>query len=727
MAGDRAHSLSEERRDGAALLWLDVPNRPYNVLDSQVLAELNAAFDRLAADPSLHLLVLASRKETGFLAGADLHEFTTVGGAADAAARSAAGQQLFDKLAELRMPTVAVIHGVCLGGGLELALACDYRVAVDQPGTTIGLPEIKLGLLPGWGGTQRLPRVIGIERAIQVILQSRQLNAAEALRWGLVDAAVATRDEAVKQATGSLGVGARQEGKRPKGTPRRRTWRQRLLEGTAPGRWLLFREAERVVQRKVPDDMPGPLEALQAIRIGISRGMPAGLAYEREAIGRLSTTTACRNLVTLFFLIENARKRSEAPSSDGVPAIRRVGVVGAGTMGAGIAQLAAIKGFDVVIQEVNEAALAAGVRKVEDLFMKAAERGVFPAEEARKKLAAIGKTTTWEDFESLDLVVEAVVEAMALKKEVFRELERRCRPQAILATNTSSLSVQELQEGLSRPGRVGGLHFFNPVHKMPLVEVVQAPATEPSVCGALARWAADLGKTPVLVKDSPGFVVNRILMPYLNEAVLLVAEGMPVERLDGVMRRFGMPMGPFELMDQVGLDVGAHIGRTMQPFVGDRFPPNPTFERMAAKGWLGQKSGVGFYRYHGKKKQVNAELRAAGVFPEAKCPGQAEAGDARDRMVLLMVNEAAACLGEGLAASAEVIDLAMVLGTGWAPHRGGPLRYAEDCGVVAVVKDLEGLTRRLGPRFEPCAELRRRAAGDEKWHTLSASTLTAGR
>jgi 3-hydroxyacyl-CoA dehydrogenase/enoyl-CoA hydratase/3-hydroxybutyryl-CoA epimerase len=470
--------------------------------------------------------------------------------------------------------------------------------------------------------------------------------------------------------------------------------------------------------------MPAPLKALEAIKVGMNRGIEAGLAYEREAIGWLATTPACRNLVTLFFLIENARK---GPVTADQPAIRRVGIVGAGTMGAGIAQLAAINGFDIVIQEVNETALAAGVKKVEELFHKAVQRGLLSAENMRKKLSDLGKTTSWEGFGDVDLVVEAVLEDMGLKKKVFQELERHTRADTILATNTSSLSVREIQEGLTHPERVGGLHFFNPVHKMPLVEVVETPVTGAGIGTILARWAADLGKIPVQVKDGPGFVVNRILMPYLYEAVILAAEKVPLERIDYIMRRFGMPMGPFELMDQVGLDVGAHIARTMQPFVAKRFPPNETFERMTQRGWLGQKSGTGFYRYEGKKKQINPDLESSQIFTEVAAKTSSDSGTIRDRMVLLMVNEAAACLGEGLAASAEVIDLAMVLGTGWAPHRGGPLRYAEDQGLTAMVKSLESLARRVGTRFEPCAELRRRVESGGKFYTVSAANLQAGK
>ena len=516
--------------------------------------------------PRIRLLVIVSRKPSSFVVGADIQEFTKVTGPDDAMALSAVGQRLFDKLSSLPMPTVAVIHGLCLGGGLELALACDYRAVLDAPEAQIGFPEIELGILPAWGGTQRLPRVVGLERAFQVILQRRRLNAGAALRWGLADFRAPDQETALREIESKYKDLFVTQGKRVRERLPLRTWRQRFLEGTKLSRWLLFRGVARVLRRRVPDDMPAPWEALRAIEVGQRHGIAAGLAREREAVGRLAQSTAARNLISLFFLIEQARKggldgASTAESAAARQSIRRVGVVGAGIMGAGIAQLAAIKGFDLVVQEINEAALAAGVRKIGELLQKAVKRGVLPAGDAERLLARMGKTTSWEGFGDVDLVIEAAIEDLEIKRQLFRELEKRTKNTAILATNTSSLSVTELQKSSARPTRIAGLHFFNPVHKMPLVEVIHAPVTAKDIAPVLASWAAGLGKTPVIVRDSPGFLVNRILMPYLNEAGMLIAEGLPVEHVDRIMRRFGMPMGPLELLDQVGLDVAAHVAQ----------------------------------------------------------------------------------------------------------------------------------------------------------------------
>jgi 3-hydroxyacyl-CoA dehydrogenase/enoyl-CoA hydratase/3-hydroxybutyryl-CoA epimerase len=705
-ANVRIEQLATDR----AALWLDVADRPVNVFNRQVLADFAAALDHVAADGSCQILFVSSAKPSGFIAGADLHEFAAIRSSVVASTLSAQGQELFDKLANLPQTTIAVIAGTCLGGGLECALACDYRIVVDHPKTQLGLPEIELGLIPAWGGTQRLPRVIGLEPALRMILGRKRLNAQEALRWRLANV-LATSDKDLPLVLGLMAEQARRQGKRSLSHLPLLNWRQRLIESHPLGRLLIFRGSQRLLRERVPDDMPAPADALDAVRIGLKYGMDAGLAYEREAVGRLAITSACRNLVTLFFLQEQARKR---PAPDAAQAqIRKVGIVGAGTMGAGIAQVAAIKGFEVVVQEVNEAALAAGMQKIEDLFGKAVEHRVLSQQDAQQKLAAIGRTTTWQGFADVDLVVEAVIEEMDAKRAVFRELEQRTRPTAFLATNTSSLLVAGLQESREHPERIGGLHFFNPVHKMPLVEVVRGPATDEPTLTALRQFAIALGKTPVVVKDSPGFLVNRILMAYLNEAIGLLWEaGMEVKLADRLMRRFGMLMGPFEVLDQVGIDVANHVEKTIRSSATDAFPSYPLLGTMVERGWLGAKSGRGFYLYRdGKPQGQNAELPR-----DVRSAKTENVHESRDRMVLLMVNQAAACLEEGIAVDAPTVDLAMVFGTGWAPHRGGPLRYADDRGLAEIVRVLMELSKAHGPRFEPCNELRGRAERGESFY-----------
>jgi 3-hydroxyacyl-CoA dehydrogenase/enoyl-CoA hydratase/3-hydroxybutyryl-CoA epimerase len=715
-----------------ATLWLDVQGQRFNVLTPAVLDELDEAFSALDKAPGLVGLLIRSAKPSGFLAGADIHEFAGIQTADQAKALSARGQQVFAHLEQIgdRIPTGALIEGPCLGGGLELALACTCRLAVARPDSQFGLPEVELGLLPAWGGTQRLPRTIGLENALQVIVGGRRLKAREAFACGLADGFLPPEVTTSGLDSPELLLAGRSPrgGRRPR-APAKRTWRQRILESTAFGRWLILRGTERILRRRVPDDMPAPFEALEAVRVGLKQGMEAGLAREREGAGRLATSMASRNLVGLFLQREAARKVPEELRSQAGQPIRRVGVVGAGTMGAGIAQLAALKGCDVVVQEVNESALGAGLLKIAVLFQKAVERGLLSQEESQKRLSAIRGTTKWNGFEDVELVVEAALEDLDAKRGIFRELENRVPFAAILATNTSSLSVARIQEGLTHPERVAGLHFFNPVHKMPLVEVIHATRTDPRTPPALVQWAVALGKTPVLVRDSPGFVVNRVLLPYLSEAVVLATQRVAPARIDRAMRRFGMPMGPLELLDQIGLDVATHVAESIadKQHAAHADLVRALFEQMRSKGWLGQKSGAGFYRYRGRSKRLNVPAlkmlyRQQGPGPRRAVPPQP--GEVRDRLVLPMVNAAAACLGEGVAADAETIDLAMVLGTGWAPHRGGPLHYADTRGPAEIVRILDGFARHLGPWFEPCDELRRRADGGSRF--VSAA-LASGR
>lgn len=709
----RSETIAADRDvDGSLHLTIDVAASGVNVLGRQALADLDQALDAVAEASRTPLLVIRSGKKSGFVAGADIGELAAISDAAGAESFSALGQKVFARLAALPMPTLAAISGACLGGGLELALACDYRLIFDRPGTQLGLPEVELGLLPAWGGTQRLPRVIGLERALQMIVGGKRLDARTALAWGLADG-IAVAEGELREQFSALALLAAARGKRPRRRLPLHSWRQRLLESTGLGRRLIWRATRRLLMRRAPEDMPAPFEACEAIRIGLAQGIDAGLAQERAAAGRLAASTACRNLVALWLQTEKSRKLPEGLAAQ-ARQVQRVGVVGAGVMGAGIAQLAAIKGLDVFIQEINRDALEAGKARVTDLFEKAVQRGVLSAAEARQREAAMRWTLSWEGFPSVDVVIEAAVEELSLKKKVFAELAARTPPEAILATNTSSLTVGALQEDMPGAERVAGMHFFNPVHKMRLVEVVGAPATQEQATATLARLAIVLGKVPVIVGDGPGFVVNRVLVPYLGEAVRLVAEGLGIAAIDRTMKRFGMPMGPLEVLDQVGLDVAAHVARSTASVFAERFGSSDALERMRQAGLLGQKSGKGFYLYKGKRPQPNpaAEALLRQGAPPSMVPALPEAAriaEARERLVLLSINEAALALSEGLAEDVSTIDLALVLGAGWAPHRGGPLHYADDRGLNDVITTMAGLAARHGRRFEPCDELRRRA------------------
>jgi 3-hydroxyacyl-CoA dehydrogenase/enoyl-CoA hydratase/3-hydroxybutyryl-CoA epimerase len=696
--------------DGVAALILDVPERSVNALSRQVLADLDAALDRVAAEKSFRLLVIRSGKPATFIVGADIHELAGLKTPEEAVAFSELGQRLFNKLWRLPIPTAAVIGGACLGGGLELAMACDYRIVLDHPRTLLGMPEVELGLIPAWGGTVWLPALVGTERALRMILGGQRLSAKEAVAWGLADEISSEKEE---EPPACLAAPV----KRRWGPPARLSFRQRILENRL-GRWLIFRGAARRIRRRAPDDMPAPFEALEAVRAGLRGGMDAGLACEREAVARLSQSDACRNLIGLFLGREAARKPYEKKQRGGPEPIRRVGVVGAGAMGASIVQLAILKGCDVVVREPTEPALGAAILRLLGLFNQAVQAGLLAPSDVQKTLANIHGTTAWKGFADLDLVIECVAEDAKVKRSVFREMEKHTSRSTALVTNTSSLAVAPLGEDLQYPDRVAGLHFFNPVLKVPLVEIVPTAATKQEVLDELAGWVVGLGKVPVFVKDSPGFLVNRILAPYLNEAVTLVAEGMRVQLVDDAMRRFGMLAGPLQVLDQVGLDVAAAVASSLSAALPNAPSPSRGFEVMRSQKWLGSKTEVGFYRYRRGRASPNPdaerllrEQAATGHVIENASPDDLMA-EARERLVGLMVNEAARCLAEGLVKDAATLDLAMALGSGWAPHRGGPLRYGAWRGYGDVVESLEGLARRLGPRFEPAAELRRLAAGD---------------
>jgi 3-hydroxyacyl-CoA dehydrogenase/enoyl-CoA hydratase/3-hydroxybutyryl-CoA epimerase len=600
-----------------------------------------------------------------------------------------------------------VIEGVCLGGGLEFALACRHRVARDDSSTKLGLPEIQLGLIPGWGGTQRLPRLIGVRAALRMILEGNKVSAKEAAKMGLVDSAFSpeTFESQLSEYLSKLLAGnrARRVGKGATDV---------LLDGTWLGRHFVFREAHRAIAKKAKH-YPALPAALAAIKAGVQRSRKKGMALEREGFVNLLFTDTARNLIELFFQRERAGKIATWAKVERsqLPAVKRVAVLGGGIMGSGIAQLAALSGYDVVLKELNAELAAAGMKRVESLMDEAVRKGVMRSDEARARLGAITPTTEWEPIQNADLAIEAVVEREGVKREIFTQLGQRLRPEAILATNTSSLTVARVAEPASGQQRVGGLHFFNPVHKMQLVEVVRGPDTDSRTVGTLVDFVRRLGKTPVVVADGPGFLVNRILFPYLDEAIRLLDAGFSTQAIDRAATSFGMPMGPLELFDHVGLDVAAEVARSLHGLSTDPSPTPEWVSAMVQNGLLGRKSGHGFYAWtdgrRGQPSHWGEHVPTHRTRPHDE-DAKNEAGLTllQQRLLYPMVNEAAHCLETGVADAPWVVDLAMVLGTGFAPFTGGPLRAADSWGIRQVVGDLEKLHRACGDRFEPCPMLR---------------------
>jgi 3-hydroxyacyl-CoA dehydrogenase/enoyl-CoA hydratase/3-hydroxybutyryl-CoA epimerase len=706
----------EQDRPGVMTVFVDMPGRPVNVADESLLRDMAALLDHLEGDRSLSLVVFRSGKESGFLAGADLNQLQqiTTREAAETALR--AGQELFTRIAELPMMTVAVIHGPCLGGGLEFALACKFRVARDDASTRLGLPETQLGLLPGWGGTQRLPRLIGVEPALRMILEGRRLPATKAQKWGLVDMAAPPDQFENAVRTFLTDRLAGKSVRRP-----RRSLTARMRDDTQAGRWIVFRMARKRLAGR-GRQYPALAAAVKAIETGLNRGLTAGLQVERDEFCRLLFTPTCRQLVELFFQRERARKPATwSGESDVAPPVKTVAVIGAGTMGAGIAQLMAYEGLNVVLKDIRQDLVTAGLDRIARLMQDAVKSGSISAAESELRQKSITGTTEWDSVSRADLALEAVLERLDIKQEVFRELDRRLPPSACLVSNTSALPISELSGATSRPAQVAGLHFFNPVHRMQLVEVVRSAATGERTTAILVQLVHDLGKVPIVVADSPGFLVNRILFPYLDEAVRLVCEGVPADRVDREAEDFGMFMGPLELLDQVGIDIAADVAQSIAALSPEASPAPERLKAMAGQGKLGRKAGTGFYAYRkGHKRGVAEKPPEQQAAPRLPAPRQFGNGESipgiAQRLALAVINAAAQCLADRIVTEAWMVDLAMVLGTGFAPFRGGPLRLADEWGIGSIVDALDQLAENFGPRFRPCALLQEMNREGRRFH-----------
>ena len=691
--------------DGVATVVFDVPRRRVNVWSRETLTELEDVLGELATREDLSAIVFRSGKPDTFIAGADIDMLTAITSGAEAIALARRGQAVFQRLADLSVPTVAAIHGACVGGGLEFALACSFRVASDGEPTRLGFPEVQLGILPAWGGTQRAPRVAGLQEALKLILTGRLVSARRAAKIGLVDQVVseghlldAARELAraaiagAGPATGNGGLAAL------------------LVERNPIARRLVLARARGNVRERTGGHYPAPFAAIDVVELGLAEGMAAGLVAEAEAVGELAMTPAARNLMWLYQRREAARK---PPGAGAARTVRRIGILGAGVMGGAIAEVAAYTRIEVRLKDVDHARVAAGLAHASRIVRRAERRGRLSPREARDLRNRISGTTGYRGFGRVDVVVEAVVEDLQVKREVLAAVEREAGPETVLATNTSSLRVDELAAALARPEKFGGLHFFNPVEKMPLVEIVRGEKTGDDALATLHGLSVALGKTPVVVGDGPGFWVNRLLMPYLNEAAHLYAEGVAVETLDGALERFGLPMGPLALLDEVGLDIAAKVGKVLAQAFPDRLRRHALLHRLEMTGRLGKKSGRGFYKYRdGRRKEPDDRLREELGLVTSEAAAEQRVFDEPylvARCLYPMVNEAARALEEGIVETPDDGDLALVMGIGWPPFRGGLLRWADEIGLPRVVGRLEEWAAAIDPRFAPSSALRERA------------------
>jgi 3-hydroxyacyl-CoA dehydrogenase/enoyl-CoA hydratase/3-hydroxybutyryl-CoA epimerase len=694
---------------GVAWITFDDPERKVNVLSESVLTRLSELLTEvrdLASRSKVRVVVLCSAK-SGFIAGADVTAIEAIEDPAVGAEGSRSGQRVFGSLNDLGVPSVAAIHGICLGGGVEVSLACSHRIASDSPATKMGLPEVLFGILPAWGGTTRLPRLVGLEAALDLLLSGRQISSSSARRMGLVDEVVPADLFRQKVAAFAESVATK-----PRKTSRvRRPLLKRFKDGTPPGRWLVHYFAKKMVMRRTGGHYPAHLKILEVVTRSTNKPLAKALEIEAKAAGELVVSSVCKNLIHVFHLREEARKGTGVDDDTVEPgSVEYLAVLGAGVMGGGIAQLAAHRGIHVRMKDIRHEAVASGLQHAGQLFRGLVKRRKLRRREADQRMALISGGLGYEGFKRQDLVVEAVVEKMDIKRIVLRETENAVGKACVLATNTSSLSVDEMASALARPDNFVGMHFFNPVHRMPLVEVVRGAQSSDHAVATTYKLVVTLGKVPVVTNDGPGFLVNRILGPYMNEAGFLLADGASVEAVDRAAKHFGMPMGPLRLVDEVGIDISTHAGQSLHEALGDRLSPSPPLVALSESGRLGKKGGLGFYRYE-KNKEKGVDPGIYTLLSEA-VPGVRATFDEREirgRLVLAMVNEAARVLEEGIVRRASDVDLAMIMGTGFPPFRGGLLRFADTVHTRTILSRLEEFEGQCGARFAPADLIRRLA------------------
>lgn len=704
----RAFTL-ERRDDGIAIIHIDVPGESMNTLKASFAAEVDAVLVELEQINDLAGVILLSDKPGSFVAGADISMIDGCANAADAESLARQGQAMFDRIEQLKVPVVAAIDGACLGGGLELALACHYRVCADSSRTVIGLPEVQLGLLPGSGGTQRLPRLIGIQKALPLILTGKQLRPKQAKKLGIIDEVVPASillEAAVKQAlSGQAKVRKVQH-----------SLVNKALEGTGAGRRLIFKKAREQAQAKAKGNYPALDKIIDTIAHGADHGFAAGLDYEARQFGALAMSPESKQLRGIFFAT-TAMKKETGAGEVKPRMVERVGVLGGGLMGGGIAYVTAVKaGIPVRIKDIAEPGIVHALKYSYDLLNKKVKRKHMRRAELEKTMLQLSGTLDYSGFNNVDVVIEAVFEDLDLKQKMVADSEAVTPPHAIFATNTSSLPITQIAAKAQRPEQVIGLHYFSPVDKMPLAEIITHEKTSAETIATTVALAKRQGKTPIVVKDGAGFYVNRILAPYMNEAARLVLEGEPVEVVDKALVQFGFPVGPMKLMDEVGIDVAAKVAPILANELGDRFKAPEAFGKLLDDERKGKKNKKGFYSYQGKKagKLVDSSVYSLlGVTPEARM----QRDEIARRTVFLMLNEAAYCLAEEIIRSPRDGDIGAIFGIGFPPFLGGPFRYMDTLGCAEVVGQLRAYAAQFGERYTPAPLLVEMAESGQQFYT----------
>jgi 3-hydroxyacyl-CoA dehydrogenase/enoyl-CoA hydratase/3-hydroxybutyryl-CoA epimerase len=725
--------------EGIAVVTFDIPGEPVNTLSPEVGTEFGALMQKLAADAQVKGVVLISGKPDSFIAGAKIEMIQTVKSAAEGEALSRNGQRGFDELEKLSLPVVSAIHGACLGGGLEWALATRYRIATDSPKTQLGLPEVQLGLLPGAGGTQRLPRLVGAQTALDLILAGKQVKAQKALKLGMVDEVVPPsilRQVAIQRAkelaAGTLVLKRRKVGFRAMAAQKKtsglirsllsqQTWTEAALEENPIGLKVLFSQARRALLKKTGGHYPAPEKALEAIRIGLEKGMKEGLAAEARLFGELTVDETSKRLIEIFFATTALKKDNGTTDAKVKPLkVKKIGVLGAGLMGAGIAAVSVDKNYDIRMKDKDEAGLRRGLLQIRGVLDDKVKKKQLTPVERDLRMVKVSTSTDYSGFADADVIIEAVFEDLNLKKRIVADVEALGNEKAIFATNTSSIPVTQIAEGAKRPERIVGMHYFSPVNKMPLLEVITHQGTAPEVTATAVEIGKRQGKTVIVVNDGVGFYTSRILAPYMHEAAVVLFEGAAVQDIDRALTDFGFPVGPMTLLDEVGIDVANKVAHIMVAAFGDRMGNPEAFGKVVADGRLGRKAKKGFYRYDAAGKKLKGDdavdTSAYEGLPGGKERKKIDLPAVAERVALQMINEAVLCLQEGVLRSPRDGDIGAIFGLGFPPFKGGPFRYIDSQGPSVIVAKLEALASRHGKRFTPAALLVEKAKRGEKFH-----------
>ncbi|MEO1022991.1 MAG: 3-hydroxyacyl-CoA dehydrogenase NAD-binding domain-containing protein [Bacteroidota bacterium] len=694
--------------DSVAILVLNTIEEKVNTLNEAMMEEFTLFLDRFESNPDWKGAVLISGKEDNFIAGADIEMFNTRESANELEALSQAGHAIFNRIESLKKPMVVAVHGSCMGGGLELSMACHYRIASTHPSTRFALPEVKLGILPGTGGTQRLPRLIGIQKSLPIMLTGKNVFSRQAKRMGLVDELIH------KDALQTAGIAAvhRLSKKSFKRTDKR-SFAEKILEATPLGRAIIFSQARKQTAKQTRGNYPAPEGIIDAVEFGYKKGFYAGLKEESRLFGKLGASSESRALVQLFFGMNNAKK---IPQPEHIQPTQVIGVLGAGLMGSGIADESINQGgYSVILKDRDLESAVRGEKNVWKELDKKANKRIITSFERDRLMSQLTSTESYASLAHADVVIEAVFEDLDLKHQVLKEVEDVVSDRCIFATNTSSIPITDIAKVSSRPEQVIGMHYFSPVQKMPLLELITTPETASWVTSTAFQIGVKQGKTVIVVNDGPGFYTTRILAPYMNEALLLLEEGASIEFLEGTMKDFGYPVGPMVLFDEVGMDVGAHVGDVMAPLFNARGGrSSKKASELVEAGFLGRKNGNGLYRYEkGKKKTVNQSIYAHFGSSSRSKP---DPETAQLRMGLMMVNEAVYCLQEDVLLSPTDGDLGAILGLGFPPFTGGPFRYIDQKGADWVHDTLLRFSEQFGPRFKPAPLLADYARSGRSFH-----------